>query len=160
VVAFSTWGNLATCFYNNGTRHLAAMAALIAPTLTGGPVERKFDAATQKLLKDFQDGKDGKDLEDLIKWGTDRAPESYFEGPTNVDTDVLSNTGTRASSRSPGRRDLREADRVEAAQHVDRRPRRAGGCRTHRAPRPGRKNVPLNEALCGWTITSCTSRAA
>jgi predicted acyl esterase len=74
VVALSTWGNLATSLYDHDTRHLQAVAALLS--LTGGPVERKFDEATQQILRNFQDGTD---LDQVVAWGTERAPQSYAE---------------------------------------------------------------------------------
>jgi len=72
VVALSTWGNLATALYDNGTRHLAAVQALI--DFTGGAEEDKFDAATRQILADF---KAGRNLDDVVAWCTERAPESY-----------------------------------------------------------------------------------
>lgn len=78
VVALSTWGNLATALLANGTRHLAAVNALIE--FTGGPAERKFDPATRQILRDFQNGEN---LDEVRAWATERAPESYL-GPTNA----------------------------------------------------------------------------
>ncbi|MFF4318971.1 CocE/NonD family hydrolase C-terminal non-catalytic domain-containing protein [Streptomyces sp. NPDC001568] len=72
VVALSTWGNLATSLYQHDTRHLAAVKALVG--FTGGPVERKFDAATQQILADFDAGRN---LEGVAAWGTVRAPSEY-----------------------------------------------------------------------------------
>ncbi|MFF0561061.1 alpha/beta fold hydrolase [Streptomyces sp. NPDC004266] len=74
VVALSTWGDLATSLYDNGTRHLKAVEALVA--LTGGPEERKFDPATRQLLADFRAGQN---LDDVVRWGSDRAPASYAD---------------------------------------------------------------------------------
>lgn len=74
VVALSTWGNLATSLYDNGTRHLAAVEALIA--FTGGPLEEKFDEETQQLLKDFLGGRN---LDEVVEWGTERSPETYVD---------------------------------------------------------------------------------
>ncbi|MFE3642440.1 alpha/beta fold hydrolase [Streptomyces sp. NPDC059169] len=74
VVALSTWGNLATSLYNNGTRHLEAVQALI--DFTGGPLEKKFDERAQQLLKDFLSGRN---LDDVVEWGTDRSPETYVD---------------------------------------------------------------------------------
>jgi predicted acyl esterase len=74
VVALSTWGNLATALYDNGTRHLAAVNALIA--FTGGAEEEKFDAATREILEGF---KAGHNLDDVVAWGTERAPEYYAD---------------------------------------------------------------------------------
>ncbi|MFI6691410.1 CocE/NonD family hydrolase C-terminal non-catalytic domain-containing protein [Streptomyces sp. NPDC050433] len=71
VVALSTWGNLATSLYANGTRHLAAAQALIA--FTGGPMEDKFDEETQQILTDFLHGQN---LDDVVAWATERSPAS------------------------------------------------------------------------------------
>ncbi|GAA2804178.1 alpha/beta fold hydrolase [Streptomyces showdoensis] len=74
VVALSTWGNLATSLYDNGTRHLEAVQALIA--FTGGPLEEKFDDGAQQLLKDFLSGRN---LDEVVAWGTERSPETYVD---------------------------------------------------------------------------------
>ncbi|WP_030238215.1 alpha/beta fold hydrolase [Streptomyces sp. NRRL S-350] len=74
VVALSTWGNLATSLFHNDTRHLAAVQALIG--FTGGPLEEKFDEATQQLLKDFLSGER---LHEVVAWGTERSPQSYTD---------------------------------------------------------------------------------
>ncbi|MGX2996285.1 alpha/beta fold hydrolase [Streptomyces sp. JNUCC 64] len=74
VVALSTWGNLATSLYNNRTRHLQAVRALI--DFTGGPLEEKFDEGAQQLLKDFLSGQN---LDDVVAWGTERSPEAYVD---------------------------------------------------------------------------------
>ncbi|MCX5395157.1 alpha/beta fold hydrolase [Streptomyces sp. NBC_00094] len=74
VVALSTWGNLATSLYDNKTRHLAAVKALIG--LTGGPVEDKFDEGNQQILADFQADRN---LDKVVTWGRLRSPESYLE---------------------------------------------------------------------------------
>ncbi|MFC9395377.1 alpha/beta fold hydrolase [Streptomyces sp. NPDC057027] len=73
VVALSTWGNLSTSLYDNGTRHLKAVDALVK--LTGGPKERKFDAPTLKLLEDFEAGTN---MEKVVDWATERAPAHYL----------------------------------------------------------------------------------
>lgn len=88
VVALSTWGNLATALYQNDTRHIAAVKALIG--FTGGPVERKFDEATQQILKDFLDGRN---LDTVVEWATERAPSAYADetNDRNVPT-FFSNT--------------------------------------------------------------------
>ncbi|MCM2412593.1 CocE/NonD family hydrolase [Streptomyces sp. RKAG290] len=74
VVALSTWGNLATSLYANGTRHVEAVKALIA--FTGGSLEEKFDAESQQILRDFLDGRN---LGDVVAWGTERSPETYAD---------------------------------------------------------------------------------
>ncbi|RNL73300.1 alpha/beta fold hydrolase [Streptomyces sp. I6] len=74
VVALSTWGNLAGSLYNNGTRHLEAVQALI--DFTGGPLESKFDERAQQLLKDFLSGRN---LDEVVEWGTERSPATYVD---------------------------------------------------------------------------------
>ncbi|MEW1671623.1 alpha/beta fold hydrolase [Streptomyces noursei] len=74
VVALSTWGNLATSLYDNGTRHLEAVRALI--DFTGGSLEEKFDARAQEVLKNFLNGRD---LDEVVEWGTERSPETYVD---------------------------------------------------------------------------------
>ncbi|MER7702605.1 CocE/NonD family hydrolase [Kitasatospora sp. NPDC097605] len=74
VVAGSTWGNLATSLYDNGTRHLEAVRLLI--DFTGGPMEEKFDRATQDILKDFLAGRN---LDAVVAWGTERSPQTYVD---------------------------------------------------------------------------------
>ncbi|MFB7914434.1 alpha/beta fold hydrolase [Streptomyces sp. NPDC056061] len=88
VVALSTWGNLATSLYNNGTRHLEAVQALI--DFTGGPLEEKFDEATQQILKDFLNGQN---LDEVVAWGTERSPQAYVDqtNARNIPT-FISNT--------------------------------------------------------------------
>ncbi|WP_054813368.1 CocE/NonD family hydrolase C-terminal non-catalytic domain-containing protein [Nocardia arizonensis] len=76
VVALSTWGNLATSLYANGTRHLAAVEGLIG--LTGGTRAEKFDADAEEILRKFFEGRD---MDDVVAWGTERAPETYLDGP-------------------------------------------------------------------------------
>ncbi|MFE3760374.1 hypothetical protein ACFXPI_01190 [Streptomyces sp. NPDC059104] len=50
------------------------MRALI--DFTGGPLEQKFDEGSQKLLKDFLNGRN---LDEVVEWGTERSPESYVD---------------------------------------------------------------------------------
>ncbi|MFF7458415.1 CocE/NonD family hydrolase [Kitasatospora sp. NPDC008115] len=74
VVAGSTWGNLATSLYDNGTRHLEAVRLLI--DFTGGPMEEKFDEETQGILKDFLAGRN---MDAVVEWGTKRSPQTYVD---------------------------------------------------------------------------------
>ncbi|WP_330181467.1 hypothetical protein OHB26_34640 [Nocardia sp. NBC_01503] len=85
VVALSTWGNLATSLYHNGTRHLRAVAALLS--LTGGEQADKFDAQELDILAKFADDRE---MGDVVAWGTERAPERYA-GERQVPT-FFSNT--------------------------------------------------------------------
>ncbi|MGW4164514.1 CocE/NonD family hydrolase [Streptomyces sp. NPDC004788] len=74
VAALSTWGNLATCLYANGVRHLAAVQALLR--LTGGTsVEERFDEETREILAHFQAGTN---TAAVVEWATRRAPHSYL----------------------------------------------------------------------------------
>ncbi|WP_327682384.1 CocE/NonD family hydrolase C-terminal non-catalytic domain-containing protein [Kitasatospora sp. NBC_00458] len=74
VVALSTWGNLATSLYDNGTQHLKAVEALIA--FTGGTLEEKFDEEARRILTDFLNGRN---LDEVVAWGTERSPEAYAD---------------------------------------------------------------------------------
>ncbi|MCX5215081.1 hypothetical protein OG689_38470 [Kitasatospora sp. NBC_00240] len=74
VVALSTWGNLATSLYDNGTRHLNAAELLM--NFTGGEPEDKFDPATYQLFRGFLDGADP---DEVVIWGTERSPETYVD---------------------------------------------------------------------------------
>ncbi|MFF2011890.1 CocE/NonD family hydrolase [Streptomyces sp. NPDC058195] len=81
VAALSTWGNLATSLYDNGTRHEKAVELLI--NFTGaeeGKEKEKFDEATWRILQNFRDGQD---MEEVVEWGTERSPETYV-GLTNA----------------------------------------------------------------------------
>ncbi|APU43679.1 CocE/NonD family hydrolase [Streptomyces sp. TN58] len=74
VVALSTWGDLADSLYHNGTRHLKAVQSLI--DFTGGPEERKFDAATRQVLDDFRAGRNP---DGVVAWGRKRSPSTYAD---------------------------------------------------------------------------------
>ncbi|GAB2629066.1 CocE/NonD family hydrolase [Streptomyces capparidis] len=74
VAALSTWGNLATSLYDNGTRHEEAVRALIE--FTGGPEEEKFDEDTRRILQDFRDGQN---MQGVVDWGAERSPETYVD---------------------------------------------------------------------------------
>ncbi|MDT9686882.1 CocE/NonD family hydrolase C-terminal non-catalytic domain-containing protein [Streptomyces sp. P9(2023)] len=88
VVALSTWGNLATSLYDHGTRHVKAVEALLS--LTGGPVEEKFDEENRRILADFQADRN---MADVVDWGNRRAPESYIEDTNRHGTPTfISNT--------------------------------------------------------------------
>ncbi|MEU8758835.1 alpha/beta fold hydrolase [Streptomyces sp. NPDC048659] len=74
VVALSTWGDLAEALLGNGTRHLAAVDALVA--FTGGPETHKFSPEAQQLLKDFRAGES---LEEVLEWARERSPAAYAD---------------------------------------------------------------------------------
>lgn len=77
VVALSTWGNLATSLYDNGTRHTAAVETLIG--FTGGDpdvLEEKFDEETVRILTNFRKGEN---LDEVVEWGTRRSPQAHVE---------------------------------------------------------------------------------
>ncbi|MET8540608.1 CocE/NonD family hydrolase [Kitasatospora sp. NPDC004799] len=81
VVALSTWGNLATSLYDNGTRHTAAVQALIG--FTGGDpekLEEKFDEETVEILRNFEKGEN---MQAVVDWGTIRSPQTHV-GLTNA----------------------------------------------------------------------------
>ncbi|MET8653084.1 alpha/beta fold hydrolase [Nocardia aurea] len=81
VVALSTWGNLATSLYDNGTRHTRTVAALL--DLTGGDRADKFDADTLEILTRFEEGGD---MDPVVEWGEERSPENYVGGAGPVPT--------------------------------------------------------------------------
>ncbi|MFF1350426.1 CocE/NonD family hydrolase [Streptomyces sp. NPDC058322] len=77
VAALSTWGNLATSLYDNGTRHEKAVELLIGFTgAEKGKEKEKFDEATWRILQNFQDGQG---MEEVVEWGTVRSPETYVD---------------------------------------------------------------------------------
>ncbi|HEX4421448.1 MAG TPA: alpha/beta fold hydrolase [Kofleriaceae bacterium] len=144
VVALSTWGNLATCFYNNETRHLAALTALL--DLTGGPVERKFDESTRALLQDFQNGEN---LEEMIAWGTERASESYVEQTNDRGIPTLF-SNTWHEGLFPANQVVRTFEKLTVPKRLNMWigdhsvPEGAG---LIAPPPPGDANVPLREAF-------------
>ncbi|MEV8456468.1 CocE/NonD family hydrolase [Streptomyces sp. NPDC052095] len=77
VAALSTWGNLATSLYDNGTRHEKAVELLIGFTgAEKGKEKERFDEATWTILQNFQDGEN---MEKVVEWGTERSPETYVD---------------------------------------------------------------------------------
>ncbi|QVI20367.1 hypothetical protein KHQ06_29940 [Nocardia tengchongensis] len=108
VVALSTWGNLATSLYDNGTRHLAAMQLLVDFTGgTPGKPEEKFDPDTLRILGYFERGEN---MDEVVAWGLDRSPETFVEltNSRGIAT-FMSNTwhetlfrSTKCSTRSTG----------------------------------------------------------
>ncbi|WP_441249146.1 CocE/NonD family hydrolase C-terminal non-catalytic domain-containing protein [Kitasatospora sp. McL0602] len=88
VVALSTWGNLATSLYDNGTRHIKAAELLL--DFTGGEREEKFDPATYQLFEGFLNGAA---TEAVVEWGAERSPQTYVEHTNNNGTPTfISNT--------------------------------------------------------------------
>ncbi|MER5202659.1 alpha/beta fold hydrolase [Streptomyces sp. NPDC002825] len=142
VVALSTWGNLAGSLYDHGTRHLAAVKALLA--LTGGPVESKFDEANQEILADFLADRN---LDRVVEWGRLRAPESYLHLTNENETPTFfSNTwheGLFAVNQL-----LKTFDGLDVPKRLNL------WIGDHAAPEgpgligtePGRTNVPMTEA--------------
>ncbi|MER6366660.1 CocE/NonD family hydrolase [Kitasatospora sp. NPDC001527] len=81
VAALSTWGNLATSLYDNGTRHSEAVELLIRFTgAEEGKEAEKFDEETWRILQSFRAGED---MDEVVKWGTRRSPETHV-GRTNA----------------------------------------------------------------------------
>lgn len=77
VAALSTWGNLATSLYDNGTRHKQAVELLIAFTgAEKGKEKDKFDEDTWRILQNFLRGEE---MEEVVAWGTDRSPEACVD---------------------------------------------------------------------------------
>ncbi|MFJ8439819.1 CocE/NonD family hydrolase [Kitasatospora griseola] len=77
VAALSTWGNLATSLYDNGTRHVEAVKLLIGFTGAGKDEEKqkkKFTEDTWRILQNFLKGRE---LEEVVAWGAVRSPETY-----------------------------------------------------------------------------------
>ncbi|MFI8456108.1 CocE/NonD family hydrolase [Kitasatospora sp. NPDC085464] len=113
VVALSTWGNLATALYDNGTRHTAAVDALIA--FTGGTLEEKFDEESRKILKDFEDGVN---LDAVVAWGTERAPESYVD-ITNARGIPTFISNTWHESLFPAGQTIRTFEKLTVPKHLN-----------------------------------------
>lgn len=66
VVALSTWGDLADAFFENGVRHLAAVA-----TLRGAAKEERLSARTRQA---FDDVASNPDVEPSLEWARPRSP--------------------------------------------------------------------------------------
>ncbi len=113
VAALSTWGNLATSLYDNDTRHVEAVRALIE--FTGGAEEDKFDDATLKILKDFREGQD---LKDVVTWGTERSPETYV-GLTNTRGIPTFYSNTWHESLFPAREAIDTFEKLTTPKHLN-----------------------------------------
>uniref|UniRef100_A0AAU2V7Y4 CocE/NonD family hydrolase n=1 Tax=Streptomyces sp. NBC_00003 TaxID=2903608 RepID=A0AAU2V7Y4_9ACTN len=66
VVALSTWGDLGEAFYENDTRHVAAVQ-----TLLGAAATARLSARTQKA---FDDVLANENVEETLKWAAERSP--------------------------------------------------------------------------------------
>ncbi|GCD39553.1 ABC transporter ATP-binding protein [Streptomyces chrestomyceticus JCM 4735] len=71
VVAMSTWGDLATAFYENRTRHLASVAALL-----GAAKNARLSKRTQEI---FDLVLAGADIDDILLWAEDRSPLTHID---------------------------------------------------------------------------------
>ncbi|MEU6050778.1 CocE/NonD family hydrolase [Streptomyces xanthochromogenes] len=66
VVALSTWGDLGEAFYENGTRHVAAVRTLLGAAATARLSERTQQA--------FDDVLANENIEETLRWAADRSP--------------------------------------------------------------------------------------
>ncbi|GHB42065.1 hypothetical protein GCM10010331_31770 [Streptomyces xanthochromogenes] len=66
VVALSTWGDLGEAFYENGTRHVAAVRTLLGAAATARLSERTQQA--------FDDVLANENVEETLRWAADRSP--------------------------------------------------------------------------------------
>ncbi|MFK8850808.1 CocE/NonD family hydrolase [Streptomyces sp. Ac-502] len=113
VAALSTWGNLATSLYDNGTRHEEAVRKLIE--FTGGAEEEKFDERTRRILQDFRDGRN---MEGVVAWGTERSPETYVES-TNARGIPTFYSNTWHESLFPAGEAIAAFDKLTTPKHLN-----------------------------------------
>ncbi|WP_405750783.1 alpha/beta fold hydrolase [Streptomyces sp. NBC_00012] len=113
VAALSTWGNLATSLYDNGTRHLEAVRTLI--DFTGDTEEKKFDEETRQILQDFRDGRN---MEGVVAWGTERAPETYVD-VTNARGIPTFYSNTWHESLFPAGEAIAAFEKITAPKHLN-----------------------------------------
>ncbi|MFE9538940.1 CocE/NonD family hydrolase [Streptomyces sp. NPDC006691] len=66
VVALSTWGDLGEAFYENGTRHVAAVRTLLGAAATARLSERTQQA--------FDDVLANENVEETLRWAAERSP--------------------------------------------------------------------------------------
>ncbi|MFI6586861.1 CocE/NonD family hydrolase [Embleya sp. NPDC050493] len=69
VVALSTWGDLGEAFYENGTRHLAAVS-----TLLGAAAEARLSERTRQA---FEDVLSNPDVRPSLEWALPRSPHHH-----------------------------------------------------------------------------------
>ncbi|WP_308120262.1 CocE/NonD family hydrolase [Streptomyces bambusae] len=69
VAALSTWGDLGEAFYENETRHVASVAALL-----GAAKNARLSARTRQV---FDDVLAGRNIEQTLEWARDRSPYTH-----------------------------------------------------------------------------------
>ncbi|QRX89948.1 CocE/NonD family hydrolase [Streptomyces noursei] len=75
VVAMSTWGDLREAFYENSTRHIAAVNAL-----RNAPKTARFSERTEKA---FADVLADENTNETLEWARERSPLTYVERLNN-----------------------------------------------------------------------------
>lgn len=73
VVALSTWGDLGEAFYENTTRHMAAVQTLLGAAQQAGA---RLSTSTQRA---FGDVLSNQNVEATLKWAAERSPLTYVE---------------------------------------------------------------------------------
>ncbi|WP_328312278.1 CocE/NonD family hydrolase [Streptomyces sp. NBC_00442] len=81
VVALSTWGDLGEAFYENNTRHVAAVR-----TLLGAAATARLSARTQKA---FDDVLANENVEETLRWAASRSPYHRAEKLNDRQVPVL-----------------------------------------------------------------------
>lgn len=96
VVALSTWGDLGEAFYENSTRHIAAVRALL-----DAAAKARLSPQTQSV---FDNVLANRDVQGTLRWAETRSPSPTSRSSTAARCPSSSRTpGTRRSSR-PTRR--------------------------------------------------------
>ncbi|MGW9213143.1 CocE/NonD family hydrolase [Embleya sp. NPDC055664] len=75
VVALSTWGDLGAAFYENETRHIAAVE-----TLRKAADEKRLSEDTRTR---FDNVRDNEDIEGTLEWARERSPIHHIEAINN-----------------------------------------------------------------------------
>ncbi|WP_439680080.1 CocE/NonD family hydrolase [Embleya sp. MST-111070] len=75
VVALSTWGDLGAAFYENETRHTAAVE-----TLRKAAAEKRLSEDTRTR---FDNVRDNEDIEGTLEWARERSPIHHIEAINN-----------------------------------------------------------------------------
>ncbi|MFJ9035451.1 CocE/NonD family hydrolase [Streptomyces sp. NPDC102406] len=81
VVAMSTWGDLGKAFYENRTRHLASVTALL-----GAAKNARLSKRTQEI---FDLVLAGADIDNILLWAKDRSPLTHIDGLNRRGVPVL-----------------------------------------------------------------------
>ncbi|MEU0939437.1 CocE/NonD family hydrolase [Embleya sp. NPDC005971] len=81
VAALSTWGDLGKAFYENDTRHVASVAALLKAA-----AKARLSEKTQQV---FADVLNNENVPDTLAWAVPRSPITYIEQINDNDVAVL-----------------------------------------------------------------------